>query len=97
MIKLTIVQLLLTSSRIDCHRVNSDQINLFSVKDLYKNVYKLAGVDMDTKKESRQSLVQNKKGRKRADKPVIALYLQESASEGWMDEFMEKDEKEALG
>ena len=57
MIKLTIVQLLLTSSRIDCHRVNSDQINLFSVKDLYKNVYKLAGVDMDTKKESRQSLV----------------------------------------
>ena len=53
MIKLTIVQLLLTSSQIDCHRVNSDQINLFSVKDLYKNVYKLAGVDMDPKKESR--------------------------------------------
>ena len=54
----------------------------------------MTGLQLDQKKSTaHQSLVQGKRGKKHR-RPKIALYLQEGEMEGWMDEYMDKDEKD---
>ena len=67
---------------------------MFSVKDLNKGLFQMAGLNWDERKSTpQQSLAQGKKSKKHR-KPAIALYLQQGEMEGFMDDYMEKDEKE---
>jgi hypothetical protein len=53
----------------------------------------MAGLNLDQRKAvPQQSLAQGRK--KKHHKPKIALYLQEGEMEGFMDDFMEKEDKD---
>lgn len=90
MLKLTIAQLLLLSQGSQAVNLSSEEISAFSLKDLQGGLMHALNLDQ---RESvpQQSLAQGKKRKHR--KPAVALYLQEGEMEGFMDDFIEKEEK----
>jgi hypothetical protein len=71
--------------------LNTAETSEFSVKDFYKGLQHALNLDQ-RRSVPQQSLAQGKKRKHR--KPAVALYLQEGQMEGFMDDYIEKEEKQ---